>query len=186
MELHSGTEMSVDDIIFEPLGKTQSGPSVSVSERAAGIIRYPGAVLAEVQYRSSRRVYTDLANEIHDFAVTDMPSLTDIRKEAPRVHGAIDLTGLVGRFHDGNEELWVSRPKHMQPGRHRFTGRFGYAKVCKMPVNMSNLGYITWYWIDTDDGQLPAVDLGLLVYHPSHKWWRVFTNKSDAQEYYNS
>ena len=179
--------MSVDDILFEPLDKTPVGPTTSVPERAAGIIRYPGALMVEIQPRSARHIYTDIATEINDFAVTDMPSLADVRKPpTPKPRGAIDLTGMVGRFHDGNEDVWISRPKHMQPSEHRFTGRFGYAKACQMPHNMGKLGYITWYWLDTDNGQLPVVDLGLLVYHPANKWWRVFTNKIDAQEYFNS
>jgi hypothetical protein len=34
--------------------------------------------------------------------------------------------------------------------------------------------------------QLPAIDLGLLLYNPKDRWCRVFMNKSDAANYYKS
>lgn len=175
--------MSIDDLLFEPLGTglAQKGPIAAPS-----IIRTPGAIWAEVHIREPKKIYTDLATEIIDHAVAEMPSLVDVRKQVAKPHGAIDLAGIVSRFYDGAGAVWISRPSHMKPEEHHFTGRFGYMRACKMPQKHGKLGYITWFWMDTDNGHLPAIDLGLLVYHPGDKWWRVFTNKSDAENYFNS
>lgn len=173
--------MNANDLLFEPLTNTHSNSKSSLS-----VLRTPGAIWAEVQAREPKKTYTDLATEIIDHAVSEMPSLTDVRRQIARPQGVIDLISVVGRFHDGSEEVWISRPGHMKPESHRFTGRFGYMRACMMPQKMGKLGYITWFWVDTDNGHLPAIDLGLLVYHPGNKWWRVFTNKADATDYFNS
>jgi hypothetical protein len=174
--------MTPDDLLFEPVGSIILKPVGNT-----GITRHPGSVWAEVQIKEPKKTYTDLATEIIDHAITEMPSLSDVRtQKTNRPRGVMDLVGIVNRFYDGSEEVWISRPSHMKPEPHRFTGRFGYMRACKMPQKMSKLGYITWFWVDTDTGHLPAIDLGLLVYHPGNKWWRVFTNKTDAQDYFDS
>lgn len=178
--------MSADDLLFEPVGNIAKSGSASKTKQNDGIIRVPDAVWAEVQIRLPKKTYTDLAIEIMDHAVAEMPSLTDVRRQIARPRGVMDLASIVSRFYDGSEEVWISRPQHMKPESHRFTGRFGYMRACKMPQKMGALGYITWYYLDTDSGHLPAIDLGLLVYHPGNKWWRVFTNRTDAQEYFQS
>ena len=68
----------------------------------------------------------------------------------------------------------------------KFSGRFGFIRACKMPTLETNLITITWYSFDTDQGQLPAIDLGLLLYNPKDRWCRVFPNNVDAQTYYKS
>jgi hypothetical protein len=176
--------MAVDDILFEPLTPlTPVHPVVHLND----VIRLPESLSVQVRGSGPKNLYLDLASEVIDHAVAEMPSLTDVRPaNAFKPRGVLDLAQVVDRFYEGTEEIWVSRPKHMPATQQRFTGRFGYIRACKLPTNQNKLGYITWYWVNTDEGHLPAIDMGLMVYHPQDKWWRVFSNKSDAADYYTS
>ena len=180
--------MTADDILFEPITTSSTSPSQGLPAGVGGgIIRYPGVVSGQIDTRLPKTLYTDLATEFIDFAVTDLPLLVDIR--SPNIihwRGQKNLVDIVERFYDGFDDMWISRPNHMTATLHKFTGRFGLTKACKMPQDNGPLTVMTWYWIGTDNGQLPALDLGLLVVHPVDKWYRCFTNQADAMNYYQT
>lgn len=184
--------MSVDDTLFGPLTTqpfitTTASPHAPIGGSGSGIIRYKDSLLVDINIRSrTKQTYLDLATEIMDYAVTDMPKLTDVRGQLQPPQGALNLIDVVGRYYDNFNEIWVSCPNHMTASRFLLTGRFGYVKASRLPTSSSGISIITWYSIDTDYGQLAAIDMGLLLYKPSDRWYRVFTNEADADKYYIS
>ena len=174
--------MTPTDILFEPIKNIKSTPSPNVQY----IRQTKNTLCVEIEKQIAQQIFSDLAMEVMDHATAGSPELLDVRLPIIKPHGVVNLKEIVERFYHGIADMWISRPHHMSATQHKFTGVFGYTKACRMPQQHQPLGVLTWYWVDTDDGQLPAVDLGLLVVHPRHKWYRVFTNQTDATSYYQS
>lgn len=177
--------MNPDDILFEPIVK----PAKSQPEADTGVIRRPEFISVTMRNVVPRAVYMTAAADVMDNVVKHHAMnnvLIDVRTAKFNPRGALDLYGLVTRFHDGNEELWVSCPQHMPPDLMRFRGRFGFKKCCKMPKNNGSLHYVYWSWVDTNAGELPGIDLGIILVPVIDRWYRVFASKSDARIYYES
>lgn len=176
--------MNADDILFDPIHKPAVKPPIE-----SGITRRAEAISVEIRATIPRSVYMDAAHEVMDSVVKhhSLPNvLVDVRTATFQPRGALDLLGLVTRFHDGNEEIWVSCPQHMPPDLIRFQGRFGFKKSCKMPKKHGSFGFVYWSWVDTNAGELPGIDLGIIMVPIGDRWYRVFASKSDARDYYQS
>jgi hypothetical protein len=175
--------MSATDILFDPIIK----PTPITPD--AGIVRTAEALSVEIRHYCPRSGYMRAAGEVMDAVVVGqrhIPDLIDVRQETQIPRGVLHLTGLVSRFFDGSEEIWVACPKHMPPDRMRFRGRFGFMKISQLPMNHGSFENHYWSWVETNAGFLHAIDLGLIMIPAGKRWYRVFTNKSEANSYYTS
>lgn len=180
--------MSADDILFEPL----VAPLVPIAKPAStgtGIVRHTHSLSVEILKSQERSVYTRAATEVMDHIALEHQQhakLLDVRRLARTAKGALDLVEIAQRFYDGIPEIWISRPQHMAPDRFSFEGRFGYLRVNRMPRMSAPLGWVAWSWIDSERGQLPCIDLGLILVPVDECWYRVFKTKAEAEQYYLS
>jgi len=126
----------------------------------------------------------DVMNKV--VAEHSVSNLIDVRQAKNVPQGALDLSAIVNRYYDGDEELWVACPSHMPPDLIRFLGRFGYQKIVQMPTRHGSFEFVYWSFLDTNAGILPGIDLGVILVPLGDRWYRVFTNKSDARAYYVS
>jgi hypothetical protein len=178
------SKMSANDILFDPIVK-----STPVSDGETGIIRRSDEIrVEELKLHRRRALYTDVTHEIMNRVVRvhGAPSLIDVRTVVCGPQGSLDLTGIVNRYYDGDGEMWVSRPRHMPADLIRFTGRFGVKKTVMLPVEHGSFTYVHWAWVDTNAGEIPILDLGLILVPTNEKWYRVFPSKGDAVDYYQS
>lgn len=175
--------MNATNILFDPIVKSKP-----VIPPDSGISREPESLSVEVRAICPRSIYMLAASDVMDTVVKNYvhPELIDVRNETDAPSGALHLTTIVSRFHEGNEEIWISCPRHMPPDLMRFRGRFGFRKICKMPRDHGSMESICWSFIDTNAGQINAFDLGLIVVSSKTPWYRVFNNKYEARSYYQS
>jgi hypothetical protein len=186
---------TADDALFEPF----SGPikKVATGIIASGIMKRPDATAIDIITANPKSLYTDAAVEVMDHAAKLHPQMFDIR--LPVMHqpigfkfpgGAFRLDTLVERFHDGNAEFWVACPGLTPPKQFQFAGRFGHFKVWRFTqqlVSTQVAQFVAeWFWVDSTEGQLSAVELGVLVIHPKLRLHHVFGNRNDAQSYYTT
>ena len=176
--------MNADEILFDPIVKPTQTP-----ELTTGVLRRASDIFVEINTQFSQALYTSAAHEVMNRVVAIHKSavMADARNVVGQPSGALDLTHLVDRYHDDIEEIWVARPKHMPPDLMRFYGRFGVKKTCIMPQGHGSFDYLYWAWIDSNAGELPALDLGIiLVPVDNQRLYRVFANKSEANAYYSA
>jgi hypothetical protein len=180
--------MSADDIIFGPLAAPLKS-STTLTPTGNGIVRHAHSMSVEILTSYDRSVYTRAATEVMDHIVLEhqlQPKLIDVRRLARTAKGALDLVEITQRFYDGIPEIWISRPQQMAPDQFRFEGRFGYFRVNRMPRASTPIGWVTWSWLDSERGQLPCIDLGLILVPVDDRWYRVFKTKAEAEQYYLS
>src|SRR5678815_3679932 len=93
------------DILFEPLTNIPAPvPLAQGINGGDGIMRYPGAVSAYIDTRFLMKLYTDLATEIIDHAVAELPLLQHTRR-APGMQQHLDLINIVERFYHGVDDM---------------------------------------------------------------------------------
>jgi hypothetical protein len=179
---------NADDSLFEPL----SGP-IRPTIFASGIMKRADATAIEIIPANPKQLYIDAANEVIDYAVKCYPQMHDVRIPSVTINfrlptGALRLDTLVDRFHSGSREFWVSAPGLTAPRQFEFAGRFGHFKVWRFAqqVLMTRTAQIVadWFWIDSTEGQLSAIELGIILKLPALQSHHVFGNKTEAQAYY--
>jgi hypothetical protein len=176
--------MSALSVLYSPVGKRPQSTG-----NPTGIIRQPDSMTVEILNNEQRSNFTNAAYDIMDtiaLAHSIVGLMVDVRFEPKKPQGALNLATITDRFYDGNEELWVSRPGHMPPDLIRFKGRFGYRKFIMFPVNHGNFECVHWAWLDTNAGEVPGIDVGVVIVSLTEKQYRLFSNKSDATAYYQS
>lgn len=176
--------MNVDDLLFEPITSNPSGMGTAQHS----ISKSPNCMWVEIIRSSLKQNFINLANEVIDHAARDFPSLIDVRSnKAPIPKKCLNLVDITDRYYEGQSEIWIARPSIMFPTKLYFEGTFGFLKYYRMPQSAkvgAKKGF--FYWIDTDQGQIAMLDLGILCAHTNISAYHCFTNENDANEYYRS
>lgn len=183
--------MTAADLLFEPFNlptTTGTAPAPTGTASSTGIIMVSGNYTrVDIQRTQSRQLYTDTAIAVMDAAALHHPTMFDVRHSRHLLpNGFLTLVDMVDRFHDGLDSFWIARPQAMQPQLFKFEGRFGHFKFMRMPQQFIPSVTTHWFWIDTDAGQLAAIDLGVLMMDKKLKLYHAFINQADALSYYTS
>jgi hypothetical protein len=187
---------SVDDLLFEPITGPSTSPinSTGSSIIATGIMKRPDATAIEIITANPKQIYLDAASEVMDHATACHPHMFDRRNPSTISQvpaAAMRLDDLVYRFHDGEKLFWITCPTLTPPRQCEFAGRFGHLKVQRLaqqlPYKTQVAAFIAdWFWLDTTEGQMSAVEIGLLVTQPNRLMHFAFLNKHEAQKYYTT
>lgn len=184
---------SVNDILFEPFSgpilPTATAPAGATS--GTGIVKSKNATNVTIMPANPKHFYTDAANEMIDYAVKCFPTMIDVRKPNARVPvGAMRLDTMVDRYHDGMHEFWVASPGMTQPRMFLFDGRFGSVKVWRFQQVIAGhkiQQFVTdWFWVDSTEGQLSAVEIGVILLSQNLRLHHAFATHPEAQKYYMS
>lgn len=183
---------TADDLLFEPFNTPIiSGGTGAGSILKTGIVKSKNSTKITIMPANPKQVYTDAANEMIDYAVKCFPTMMDIRKPSNRIPaGAMRLDTMTDRFHDGVYEFWVSCPSMTQPRQFIFDGRFGNAKVWRFQQSIAGTKIpqfvADWFWIDSSEGQLSAIEIGVILLSQNLRLHHVFASQPEAQKYYMS
>jgi hypothetical protein len=180
---------TANDALFEPF----DAPKFTSSHQPSnGILKRSGTTAVEIMTANPKSLYTDIAAEVMDYACTCFPQMSDVRNASTAYAkipiGALNLIQLVDRFYNGDRTFWVAAHPHTQPHEYEFVGRFGHFKVCRFPQQVAT-GTIPqfvadWFWLDTTEMQMSAVELGLICVHPKMQFVHMFDNQTNAQRYF--
>jgi hypothetical protein len=187
---------AADDALFEPF----SGPVIKTAGiLSSGITKTTNTTTIEINRANPVKIYMDAADDMTDVATRCHPQMFDVRKTTAvaNLHngvaqrlGAWHLSTLVATFHVGQPHFWVSCPHLTQPKRFEFTGKFGHYKVWRFAqkIQTTQIAQFVaeWFWLETTEGQLSAIELGILLMHPTIPLHHLFSNEAEARTYYNS